>query len=309
MMLNKNIDTWNVIFYDELSLINKLHFHQIEIYNFEKVGDYRFYFETKRKNRRKIKENFKESKIVHKSGFLNYLEVIVTKTTFLCILISCVSLYNVSRRIWKIEVYGDYKEIEKVIESELTKNNLEVSKYYPSSDGLKDIEGKIALYLSKELEFLELRRFGSLISVRYQKRRTAYPLPQKGNNLYATKDGMIRYFEVHSGVKQVKEYSYVKKGDLLVSDVVESSSGDLINVGTLGSVYANTFYVIDVLLDHEENDEAVIFSKMLDKAKVKIGTYLSKGEKIEIERVLNYSIGDKQSKMKVYYMLLEDITI
>lgn len=309
MMINKNIDVWNIVFYDELSLVNKLHFYQIEIYNFQKIGDYRFCFETKRKNRKKIRENFKESKIIRKRGLLNYLEVIVTKATFLCIVISCVFLYNVSKRIWKIEIYGDYKEIEEVIGLELTKNNLEVSRYYPSSDKLKDIEGKIALYLSKELEFLELRRVGSLISVRYQKRRVAYPLPQKSNDLYATKDGMIRYFEVHSGVKQVKEYSYVKKGDLLVRDAVENSSGDLINVGTLGSVYANTFYIIDVLLDHEDNDEAVIFSKMLDKAKVKIGTYLSKGEKIEIERVLNYSIGERQSKMKVYYMLLEDITI
>ena len=119
----------------------------------------------------------------------------------------------------------------------------------------------------------------------------------------------IKYFNIQSGVKQVKEYDYVRKGDLLVSDVVESSSGELINVGTLGSVFANTFYVIDVDIVHDGEDEASLFSKMLDKAKIKIGEYLSKGEKIEVERVLNYSIDDSKGKMKVYYMLLEDITI
>ena len=127
--------------------------------------------------------------------------------------------------------------------------------------------------------------------------------------MYATKDGLVRSFSVQSGVKQVKENDYVRKGDLLVSDVVETSDGNLINVGTLGSVFANTFYIIDVKIEHDCEDEAVVFSKMLDKAKLKISGQLSKEEKIEIERVLNYSINDKEGRMKVYYMLLEDITI
>ena len=56
-------------------------------------------------------------------------------------------------------------------------------------------------------------------------------------------------------------------------------------------------------------DEASVFSRMLDKAKVKISGNLSKGEKIEIERVLNYKIENNKGTMTVYYMLLEDITI
>ena len=190
---------------------------------------------------------------------------------------------------------------------ELNKYDLKISNYYPDDNKLKEIEGNMSLYLSKEIEFLELRRKGAVITLRYQKRRSAAPLPEKKTNLYATKDGMIRYFNVQSGVKQVKEYDYVRKGDLLVSDVVETSSGDLINVGTLGSVFASTFYVIDVKVEGDYVDEATMFSNMLDKAKRKISENLSKDEKIEIERVLDYSINE--GNMKVYYMLLEYITI
>ena len=50
-------------------------------------------------------------------------------------------------------------------------------------------------------------------------------------------------------------------------------------------------------------------ARLLDKAKVKISENLSKGEKIEVERVLNYQIREKEGEMKVYYMLLEDITV
>lgn len=308
-MISKNVDIWNVVFYNEISLINKLKIFNIDIYNFKKIGDYKYYFEASRKNRRIIKDNFKDCKIISKRGILNYLESFVCKTTFLCVIIASFSIYNVSRRIWEINIVGDYKDIEDELVNELNKNNIVVSNYYPSNNKLKQIEGDISLYLSKDIEFLELRRSGSVINLRYQKRRVAEELPVKGVSLYATKDGMVRYFEVQSGVKQVKEYDYVRKGDLLVKDVVETSGGELIDVGTLGSVFANTFYIIDVELDYVNEDEASIFSKMLDKAKVKISSNLSKGEKIEIERVLNYKIENNKGKMKVYYMLLEDITI
>ena len=304
-----SIDGWIVTYYDEVALINKLKFYSVEIYNLNKKDKYKFYFETKRKNRKRIKDNFKDCKIVSKKGILNYLEAIVCKTTFISIVIASFALYNASVRIWKVEINGDYKEIEGVLNEELVKNNIVFSKYYPSSDKLKEIEGNISLYLSKEIEFLELRRHGSIISLRYQKRRVAAELPNKGTSLYATKDGMIRYFNVQNGVKVVKEYDYVRKGDLLVKDVVETSNGELINVGTLGSVFANTFYVINVEYDFSELDEAEVFSRMLDKAKKKIGTYLSKDEKIEIEKVLDYKIEENKGYMRVYYMLLEDITI
>lgn len=308
-MFSKNIDVWNIVFYDEISLINKLNFYNVEIYNFKKIDKYKYYFETKRMNRRLIRKNFKDCKLVSKKGMLNYLESMVTKTTFVCVVLASFAMYNVSKRIWQINIIGDYKEIENILYEQLIANNIKISGYYPSSDNLKEIEANISLYLTKDIEFLELRREGSVINLRYQKRRIAEELPNKGVSLYATKDGMIRYFNVQSGVKQVKEYDYVKKGDLLVKDVVETSSGELIDVGTLGSVFANTFYIIEVSLDYYDEDEASVFSRMLDKAKVKIGSYLSKEEKIEVERILNYKIEGNKGYMKVYYMLLEDITV
>lgn len=308
-MYSRNIDCWNVVFYSDVSLVNKLKYLGVDVYNFRRIDSYKYYFETKRKHRRKIKENFNDSKLISKKGIINYLESMFCKTTFICVVIASLFMYNASRRIWQINIVGDYKEIEDSLKEELIKNNVFVGKYYPNKDKLGEIEANISLYLSKEIEFLELKREGSVINLRYQKRRVANELPQKGVSLYAKKDGMIRYFDIQSGVKQVKEYDYVKEGALLVKDVVETSNGDLINVGTLGSVWANTFYIIEVNLDYNEDDEASVFSRMLDRAKVKISSYLSKGEKVEIERVLNYKIENNKGYMKVYYMLLEDITI
>ena len=178
-MYSKNIDVWHIVFYDELSLLNKLNFYNINIYNFKKIGDYKFYLQTERKNRGIIKKNFKDYKLVSKKGFFNYIESMITRTTFLYVIIASLSLYNVSKRIWRIDINGDYEEIEDVLKEELIKHNLTISNYYPSGKRLKEIEGDISLYLSKEIEFLELRRSGSVVSLRYQKRRVATPLPEK----------------------------------------------------------------------------------------------------------------------------------
>lgn len=308
-MINRNIDGWNVVFYKYSSLINKLRDLGVEIYNLRKIDNYKFYFETKRKNRKIIKDNFHDCKIVSRRGLFSYIEAMIKKTTIFSVVIAGLIMLNVSRRIWDINIVGDYESVERSIYEELVKNELEISKFYPSSERLKEIENSISLYLSKDIEFLEIRRLGSVINVRYQKRRIADELPIKGDSLYATKDGMIRYFDIASGVKHVKEYDYVRKGDLLVSDMLETSSGQLIDVGTLGKVFANTFYIIEVNLNYSDEDEASAFSKMLDKAKLRIASYLSKDEKIEIERVLDYKINAGIGYMKIYYMLLEDITI
>lgn len=307
-MIN-NIDCWNIVFYSDISLINKLNELGVEIYNFKRIDNYKFYFETGRKNRKIIKEKFNDCKSVSTRGFISYIEAMVCKTTLFCVVIASAVMFNVSRRIWSINIVGDYESIEGHIYDELVKSDIEISKFYPSNNKLKKIENDVGLYLSKEIEFLEIRRVGSVINVRYQKRRKADELPIKGDSLYASKDGMIRYFDIASGVKRVKEYDYVRKGDLLVSDILETSNGELIDVGTLGSVYANTFYIIEVDYSFDEEDDASVFSEMLDKANVKISGYLSRGEKIEIERVLDYKISENKGYMKIYYMLLEDITI
>ena len=108
-MFSRNIDSWHIVFYDGVSLINKLDFYNVEIYNLKKIDNYKYYFETGRKNRKLIKKNFKDCKLVAVKGFFNYFEVMISKMTFVCILIASLSLYNVSKRIWKIEINGDYK--------------------------------------------------------------------------------------------------------------------------------------------------------------------------------------------------------
>ena len=160
----------------------------------------------------------------------------------------------------------------------------------------------------EKIEFFEIKRKGSLISVRYQKRRKSIALPNKTGKLYANKDGVVKMFDIKSGVKKVKENEYVRKGDLLVDDILETSNGNNVNIGTLGSVFAHTFYFINVSVKND-GDEANVFSLLLYLAKLEISKELSYGEKIIREQILSYNLDEEVSTMKIYYVLLEDITI
>ena len=80
----------------------------------------------------------------------------------------------------------------------------------------------------------------------YKKRRKVNLEEQKGNNIYASKDGVIKKFDISSGVKNVKVNQFVKKGDLLVSDTIVNNKEENIDIGTKGSVYASTYYFLDV---------------------------------------------------------------
>ena len=114
-MFNKSVDVWNVVFYDETALLNKLYFLGIDVYCFDKIDNYKYSFEAARKNRKIIKKFFKDCKIVSSRGFLNCVEFIVLRTTFICILIASLCLHNVSKRIWRIDISGDYKEIDSIL--------------------------------------------------------------------------------------------------------------------------------------------------------------------------------------------------
>ena len=38
-MISKNVDAWNIVFYNDVSLVNKLKFLGVEMYNYKKIGD------------------------------------------------------------------------------------------------------------------------------------------------------------------------------------------------------------------------------------------------------------------------------
>ena len=118
---------------------------------------------------------------------------------------------------------------------------------------------------------------------------------------------MIRAFSISSGVKNVKLYDFVKKGDLLVSDILITTDNESVLIGSVGKVFASTFYYIEVSVNCDL-DDASKQALLLDKARNEVSKNInSDDEYIESENVLKNDI--KNGYMKIYYVLYEDITI
>ncbi|MFA6947404.1 MAG: sporulation protein YqfD [Eubacteriales bacterium] len=71
------------------------------------------------------------------------------------------------------------------------------------------------------------------------------------SNLVASRDAYIEYYTVFAGAPVIKPGITVKKGELLVSGVVEGKDGSSRIVRSLGHVYAQTRHVLSVEIPYE----------------------------------------------------------
>lgn len=295
-------------YYSLVSLLNRLNDLSIEVKKYFIINENEFYLKINRKYRKKIKENFKDFKIVDKIGFINNLEKLILKPITLVSLILAISLFfNLSNKIYEIELKGDFPSVEQEIMEFLNSNNIKKFSSGIDTKNTKKIETLLKENFFDKLEFIEVLKDGATLSINYKKRRKSMIIEGKKGSLYATKDGVIKGFSLLSGVKNVRVYQYVRKGDLLVNDILLTSDNESIVIGTIGKVFASTFYYIEV----NSNIDLDVASKqayLLNLARNEVSKNInSDDEYIESENILINDVN--KGYMKIYYVLYEDITI
>ena len=94
---------------------------------------------------------------------------------------------------------------------------------------------------------------------------------------------------------------------MLVSDIIVNNNKEEINIGVKGSVYALTYYFVNIDSDISV-DDASKYMYLIDKARYEVSKNINSDEEyIYKEEVLFSDL--KAGVMKVYYILYEDITI
>ena len=101
----------------------------------------------------------------------------------------------------------------------------------------------------------------------------------------------------------VKLNQYVKKGDLLVSNTITSTSEVDKITETEGTIKAYTYTTYEAKIDKKKMDDGEAFSYLLHTIRSKLGSI----DKIDREKVLSYGIIDNKRVLKVQYILIEDI--
>lgn len=294
-------------YYSFSLLINRCNFLNIEVKKYFVYGN-DYYLKIPRRDRKKVQDNFKDYKIVSKLGVINFFELLISKPiTLVSLVVSILLFFNLSSRVYDIEISGDYPYIESDIRNFLKKEKVYEFNYNISLEEMKDLEDKLQEEFNEEIEFIEITRKGSKVFVNYKKRRKVNINEENKGCIYATKDGVIKGFNLLSGVKNVNVNDFVRKGDLLVSDYIVNNKDENVNIVTRGSVYAETYYFIDITLSNDDNELNKYFD-MLDRARYEISKNLNSDEEyIEKESIITYDL--ESGYMRVYYVLYEDITI
>ena len=295
-------------YYSFSALINRCNILNIPVKKYY-VYNNDFYLKIPRKYRKKVSENFNDFKIVSKIGVINFFELLINKPiTLISLFLSIFLFINLASRVYKIELNGDYPYIESYVKEELKNEGINIYGYNIKEENINVIENKLKEKFNDELESLEIYKRGAKIVVNYKKRRKINDLIYNKGSLYATKDGVIKSFDISKGNKQVKINDFVKKGDLLVSDMITNNNEENINIGTRGSVFALTYYFVEVSLSNPLNEEIGNYVSLLDMARKEVYRNInSDAEYIEKESILIQDL--KSGYMKVYYVLYEDITI
>ncbi len=168
---------------------------------------------------------------------------------------------------------------------------------------LNDVLSLLKNTFSNDIEYINLYQTGSVLYVEYTKRQQDTVIEDDYRNIYASKDGLIAYFDIDSGFIEVDINDYVLKGDLLVNNEIISTTNETKIIPVKGHVYAYTYNDYEESIDNHNQDYADAFYELLLKIRSKIPTDAI----IDKENVLQINKTSSTITLKMHYTLLEDI--
>ncbi len=307
--MRRNRERYSIHIYDPSQALSRLKAANIPVYNFRKVEEYVYEFETLPRSEKKIKAIFEDAILIKKLGPYSILyNLWHRKTALVALIISSLCFFSLSSRIYDININGNSRILTARIAQQLDKLGITKYTHKPSYEKLLEYEKRLKDIFYEDIEFLEVRLIGVNLKVNYTKRRDSVTLPSKTTAKYATKKGIIDHFVVSSGEIMVKENQYVQEGTLLINDRLLTPNGEEIIVGAEGEVYAWTWTVVDLTMKvTSQNEESEIMSSMLDEAEMLVASGFYKEERIEKAIILSFQIADNIASMKVHFTCLEDI--
>ena len=162
-----------------------------------------------------------------------------------------------SKFVWSINIIGNQRLSEDDVLNELNKTNLHLGSYIPNIN-YKDLHNKILLN-SNDISWVSVNITGSVANV-YIREKIIEDRAQKNkySNIVAKSDGQIALISVVEGKKQVSIGDVVKKGELLISGVLDSQSQGVRYVNAQGSVMAYVEKNIEVFIPYESKEKIYI---------------------------------------------------
>lgn len=223
-------------------LINQLGKNEIAIWNIEKKGEYieADIFKKDYFNIRKLKlKNKSRTRVVKRYGLPFTMRRYKNRSGMaIGFFIFVVALGLFSNFIWNITVTGNtHIEEEKIIKA-LSKYGLYEGVKIDSVDTRK-LPSKLMLEV-EGIAWATINIEKTVANVEITETEKAEVETTEPSNLVASQDGTVTMLLITHGTKKVKVNQTVRKGDLLVSGIVEYKNGSFDFVRSAGEIIART---------------------------------------------------------------------
>ncbi len=168
------------------------------------------------------------------------------------------SLVLLSRRfVWDVRVKGNETMSEAEIEAELRACGFGVGSYIPDLSAA-ELENRV-LIASDRISWISIHMEGTVAVVQVIEHTEKAPAPSQEDlsrpaNLVAARDGQIEYLQLYRGQPVVVVGQAVKKGELLVSGIYDSTQSGYRYTRAAGMVMARTTheFSVKIPLSYEE---------------------------------------------------------
>lgn len=255
--------------------------------------------------RRRLQQAFPDAELLRTCGLGGFLLRFFRKPYRIAAILLSIGLWwLLASQIYVIDIEGEDDTVAAKIRQQLKAHGYEVPFYAVDETVLKRD-------LRKELEhavaWLEVERLGSRYRITYTPKKTAqYPTTSR-KELIAQKDGVIQRYDISHGEKLVAVDTFVHKGDVLVANTLQDSSGKTQELAVAGRVFAYTWQDVEVSLS-QKGWRPLQYFELLMEARRQVSADFHKDDRIEQENILQFYTDAGKIKMVVHYTLLQDIT-
>lgn len=251
-------------------------------------------------DRMKIIHCFESIQYIRSYGIISHLLKILRLPRILSLAMCMGLLHLLTNTVFAVELEGEASK-QGQLHSMLQEQYGELPFIRPDRLALK-------AFLQKEgFAWCEVEQSGSVLKIRYRSAKSEAVKPEAGNNLIASKPGIISHYELKSGVKKAAINQPVEKGDLLVEGAVQDTAGSFHRWKAEGKVFAKTWTHISVTCEDEKINEGIQFYRMLLQARHQLSKDFGPDDTILQENILQFTHNTGKIKLYVHYEVLEDI--
>ncbi len=204
--------------------------------------------------------------------------------------------------VWDINVTGNVSITEAEIMERLDAYGFRAGTFIPSAD-TEEICERILLEAGN-ISFMKINMRGTVASVEIRERRedaAAAEEESAPSNLVAKYDAQIERFEVSGGVPAVSYLQPVKKGDLLISGIIDSNALGYRLVRARGKVFARVTLAFEAFVNFETTQKTYtgkeisqksikIFAKSLNLSKNTIIPYEKYDTIVDEEKIYLFGV-------------------